>query len=139
MPAVISRGWGGLAPEEGEDILLIDEVPHSWLFPRVSLLVHHGGAGTTAAGLLAGRPAVTVPFIADQFFWGERVWRLGAGTRPIPARSLTEDRLHQALCRARNDPSLHAGARDLARELNREDGVAAAVAAIERVALSGRV
>ena len=64
----------------------IDDVPHDWLFPRVAAVVHHGGAGTTAAGLRAGIPTVVVPILADQFFWGARVRALGAGPAAGSAR-----------------------------------------------------
>ena len=45
-------------------------IPHSWLFPRMAAVVHHGGVGTTAAGLAAGVPSIITPFFADQPFWG---------------------------------------------------------------------
>lgn len=51
----------------------LKSVPHDWLFPRIAGVVHHGGAGTTAAGLRAGVPTIIKPFFGDQNFWAERV------------------------------------------------------------------
>jgi sterol 3beta-glucosyltransferase len=67
--AIVLTGWGGLHSSElPREIFSIDWVPFDWLFPRVAAVVHHGGAGTTAAGLRAGRPTIIVPFFLDQFF-----------------------------------------------------------------------
>ena len=103
-------------------------MPHSLLFPRMAAAVHHGGAGTTAAALRAGVPAVVIPLFADQFFWGRRVAPLGAGAPPIARERLTDARLAAALAVAvgRRD-----GARRIAEELAVEDGVAVAVALLE--------
>jgi UDP:flavonoid glycosyltransferase YjiC (YdhE family) len=104
--AVVSQGWSSRLSEgtgnEGENmlkkypgtILSVQSVPHDWLFPKIRAVVHHGGAGTTAAGLRAGRPTIIKPFFADQFFWGERVEEMGLG-RCI--KSLTVEQLSAAL------------------------------------------
>lgn len=130
---VLLTGWGGLRPEEvPEDIFVVDSVPHDWLFPRVAAVVHHGGAGTTAAGLRAGRPTVVVPFLADQFFWGERVEALGVGPRQLPHRRLTADRLARAIEAAVGDEAMRRRAEALGERLRREDGVGEAVAVLAR-------
>jgi len=72
---------------------MLDSIPFSWLFPRVAAEVHHGGAGTTAAGLRASVPTVVIPFSTEQAFWGRRVHDLGVGPAPIPRSKLTVDRL----------------------------------------------
>ncbi len=78
--AVLSRGWAGLVPDEGaSDCFVIDEANHQALFPRVAAIVHHGGAGTTAAASRAGVPQVVVAQIADQPYWAGRVAALGIG------------------------------------------------------------
>ena len=75
--AILLGGWSDLGSTELPDsIFRVDSVPHDWLFPRVAAVVHHGGAGTTAAGLRAGLPTVIVPFTVDQPFWGWRVHEL---------------------------------------------------------------
>jgi UDP:flavonoid glycosyltransferase YjiC (YdhE family) len=126
--AIIATGWGGLRPgTAGPDVHVVDALPHDWLFPRVAAIVHHGGAGTTAAGLRAGRPTVVCPFIPDQFFWGRRVAELGAGPRPIAQRTLTAERLASALDTACSDPMISARAADLGTLISAETGVDAAV------------
>jgi sterol 3beta-glucosyltransferase len=81
---ILASGWGGMAASRLPDtIFQIEQIPHDWLLPRVPSEVHHGGAGTTAAGLLAGKPTIVCPFFGDQPFWGARVAALGVGPEPI--------------------------------------------------------
>ena len=88
--ALLVTGWGGLETEKPpENVFKVENAPYTWLFPRMAAVVHHGGAGTTGAGLQAGKPTVICPFVADQPFWGRRVAVLGAGPPPIPQRKLT--------------------------------------------------
>lgn len=131
---ILASGWGGLATEDLPDTVLpISEAPHDWIFPRVAAVVHHGGAGTTAAGLRAGRPTVVCPFIVDQFFWGARVSAIGAGPAPVPQKKLTADRLAAAIRAATTDPSIRASAERVGRQISAEDGVRTAIATIEDV------
>ncbi len=91
---LLSRGWSGLGNESlPEEVLLLDDCPHDWLFPRCLAVCHHGGAGTIAAGLRAGRPTIVVPFFGDQTFWGERIHAAGAGPAPLPAATLDPEAL----------------------------------------------
>ncbi len=109
----------------------MEQAPHGWLFPRVAAVVHHGGAGTTAAGLRAGRPTVVVPFFADQPFWGDRVHALGVGPRPIPRKELTAERLAAAIRQAAGAEGLRARAAALGARIRAEDGVGQAVRVVE--------
>ncbi|WP_067450192.1 glycosyltransferase [Actinomadura macra] len=109
-----------------ERVLAVRDVPHSWLFPRTAAVVHHGGAGTTAAGLRAGVPSVVCPFFGDQPFWGERVAALGAGPRPLPFRTLTVARLAARIRHAVQDGEMAERAKSAARRIQDEDGVARA-------------
>jgi UDP:flavonoid glycosyltransferase YjiC (YdhE family) len=130
---VIHRGWAGLAPADlPDDVLGIDSVPHDWLFPRVAAVVHHGGAGTTAAGLRAGVPTVVAPFFADQPFWAQQVERLGAGPAPVPQAKLTAERLTTAIQRALTDPRIRKRATGVGEQIRAEDGVARAAEIIGR-------
>jgi UDP:flavonoid glycosyltransferase YjiC (YdhE family) len=98
--ALVSKGWGGMGADElgkPDDVFMLGNCPHDWLFKQVSCVVHHGGAGTTAAGITAGRPTVVVPFFGDQPFWGSMVARAGAGPPPIPNKELTADKLSEAI------------------------------------------
>lgn len=108
----------------------IGDVPHQWLFPRVSVAVHHAGAGTTAAALRAGIPSVAVPIFTDQPFWARRVYALGAGPKPVPYKNLTADRLAAAIGRAQATASYAENARGVSRKLLAEDSVAPVAAAI---------
>ena len=126
--AVLLAGWGGLKSlPDAADVLCADALPHDWLFPRVTAVVHHGGAGTTGAALRAGVPAIVVPFTMDQPFWASRVAALGVGPAPIPRARLTEDRLADALRRAVADEAMRARAAALGVQIRAEDGVAQAV------------
>lgn len=129
---VLLRGWGGLdAQELPASVLVIDEVPHAWLFPRLAAVVHHGGAGTTAAGLRAGVPSVLIPFFADQPFWAERVASMGVGPAPLPRRHLTAERLARAI-EAAMAPEIRARAAAVCRSIAVEDGAGVAAAHVER-------
>ena len=129
---IVASGWGGLQTDTPpETIFPIDAAPHEWLFPRVAAVVHHGGSGTTAAGLRAGKPTVICPFIADQPFWGQVVYEQGVGPQPIPQKRLTVEGLAAAITTAVSDTALQARAAVLGSQLSAEDGVACAVSLIE--------
>lgn len=131
--AIILTGWGGWkADPVPENILYLDSAPHSWLLPHCKTFIHHGGAGTTAAGLRAGIPNIVVPHAADQPFWGRRVQALGAGPAPIAVKKLTATRLLAALAQAESD-SVISAAQALGRQIRAEDGVQAAIRLIEQV------
>lgn len=102
--------------------ILIGEAPHDWLFPKMAALIHHAGAGTTAAGLRAGIPAIAVPMIGDQPFWAARIAALGTGPRTIPLRRLTVPALAAAIREATALPSYRDRARELATRIASEDG-----------------
>ena len=129
--AILATGWGGLSPSRvPPQVYVLKSAPHDWLFPRCAAVVHHGGAGTTGAGLRAGKPTLICPFIGDQPFWGRRVWELGVGLRPIPFRQLTRDRLAHALQTLTTDSDLQHRAAALGKQLGTEDGIATAIATI---------
>lgn len=133
---VLSTGWGGLdsvsLPSRSDDLFILESIPHEWLFPRMAAVVHHGGAGTTAAGLRAGVPSVIVPHAGDQPFWARRVTELGVGPRPIPRRQLTAERLAASITSAVTDKGLQARAAALGELIYAEDGVGRAIGVIER-------
>lgn len=130
---IVQRGWAGL-DARGDDILTVDEVPHSLLFPRTAAVVHHAGAGTTGAVLRAGVPSVPVPVQFDAAFWASRLTALGTAPGVVPLRRLTSETLAGALRRATEDGSHQERARVLADRLAVEDGVAPVLAALARVA-----
>ncbi|MDD3336850.1 MAG: glycosyltransferase, partial [Eubacteriales bacterium] len=95
--AILSTGWGNVDVPETPNVFVAGFVPHDWLFSKVSAVIHHGGAGTLAAGIVAGLPTLVIPFGGDQPFWGERVRALGIGPKPIPREKLTVRKLTNAI------------------------------------------
>ncbi len=130
---VLVRGWGDMgAGDLPEEVFTVDEVPYDWLFGRVTAVVHHAGAGTTADSLRAGLPAVTVPFFHNQPFWADRVHQLGAGPAPIPRKNLSSGRLAAAIREAVDDTGMRKRARRLGENIRAEDGVGRAVESFGR-------
>ena len=130
--AVVSAGWGGLrAADLPPEIFAAEAVPHDWLFPQMAAIIHHGGAGTTAAALRAGVPSVLVPFMVDQFFWARRLRECGVAPSGIPHGRLTGAALGAGLGRALGDQALRARAAALGARIRGEDGLARAVDCIE--------
>ncbi|MGW0433599.1 glycosyltransferase [Micromonospora sp. NPDC003197] len=132
--AVVGTSWGGLAaePVPGQ-LFVLDEVPYELLFPQVAAVVHHGGAGTTAEAIRAGRPQIVCPFVADQPFWGRRMQALGVAPAPIAQRRLTTENLTAAVEAVVGNPKMAARAADLAGRVREERGVATAVRLLEEI------
>jgi sterol 3beta-glucosyltransferase len=126
---VVAGGSGLPTGRLTDDIVGVDAVPHNWLFSRVVAAVHHGGAGVTGAALRADLPSVVVPVFGDQPFWGKRVFDLGAGSRPLPAKRLTCEALAEAICRVTSDAGIRRRAASIGRQIRAEDGVARAIEA----------
>lgn len=125
---LLSAGWTGLGSADlPESVHLVGDVPHRWLLPRTSAVVHHGGAGTTAAAAHAGVPQVVVPHIGDQPYWARRMHQLGVAAAPIARHDLDAERLTGALTEVTGDRLVRERAASLGERLAREDGVAQAV------------
>jgi sterol 3beta-glucosyltransferase len=130
---VLYAGWGGLKKEQlPENVYMTGSLPHTWLFPRMGAVVHHGGVGTTAAGLAAGGPSIILPFFGDQPFWGRRVYESGVGLKPVSRRKLTVDNLTEVIGRAVSDETMRKRAASLGERIRAENGVAQAVTIIEQ-------
>jgi len=131
---LLASGWGGLkAGDLPDTIFMLESAPHDWLFPRVAAVIHHGGSGTTGAGLRAGKPTIICPFIADQPFWGHRVHELGVGPAPIRQKKLTVENLAAAIETAVTNKTMQARATELGEKIRGENGVATAVSFIEKL------
>ncbi|XP_014559220.1 glycosyltransferase family 1 protein [Bipolaris victoriae FI3] len=125
--AIISKGWGGIGADKApENVYMIGNCPHDWLFQHVSCVVHHGGAGTTAAGIALGKPTVIVPFFGDQPFWGKMVAKAGAGPKPIPYRQLTPEGLAESIKFALR-PEVDIAVKKMAACIAEEDGASETV------------
>jgi sterol 3beta-glucosyltransferase len=130
--AVVQSGWAELGAG-GDDILVVGDLPHDWLFPRTAAVVHHAGAGTTGAGLRAGVPAVPVPVLVDQPFWADRLHRLGVAPHPLPLPLLTADTLSDALRSCLDRPSHRHRATELAGRIRAEDGAAVVLSLVSQL------
>ena len=137
---ILLGGWSALGSGDLPDFIFgVDAIPHDWLFPKMAAVIHHGGAGTTAAGLRAGVPSVIVPTFGDQFFWGWRVHELGAGPRPIPRNKLTLGDLTKAIEQAIHNADIKAKASLIGQQIRAENGVEAAVHMIDNYARTGHL
>jgi vancomycin aglycone glucosyltransferase len=138
--AIIAGGWASLDRHirEADDVLTVDNVPHSLIFPRVAAAVHHGGAGTTTAAARAGVPQVLLPHILDQYYWAHRVEALGLGPRALPVERVTADKLCDRISRAVNDPLIREWVNRLAPAVAARNGVTAAVEHLEALRPSDR-
>jgi vancomycin aglycone glucosyltransferase len=137
--AIVSGGWAGLDRhlEPADDVLVAGPLPHAQVFPRVSAVVHHGGAGTTTAAARAGTPQVILPHILDQFYWAHRIAQLGLGPRGIPVNLVTADVLAERVEAAVEDPRFRARARSLAPAVRARNGAPAAAEHLERLKVGG--
>jgi UDP:flavonoid glycosyltransferase YjiC (YdhE family) len=130
--AIIQRGWSGLTTSlAGEDVHFIDYVPYGRLFPDAACVVHHGGAGTTAATLRAGVPSVFVPHLHDQPIWAQLLYSIGCTAGIVPYDKLTVDRLSAAIARTVTSPRCHRAAQAVSQKIEAEHGNATAVEHIE--------
>ena len=138
--AVIAGGWAALQAhiQEADDVITLDNVPHSLIFPRVAAAVHHGGAGTTTAAARAGVPQILLPHILDQYYWAHRVEVLGLGPPALPIERVTVERLRDRMSRCVNDPFIQERVDRLAPLVTARNGVTAAVEKIEALQLSDR-
>ena len=118
---IIVSGWGGVKKSSSKSLLYLEAVSHDWLLPRCKIVIHHGGAGTTAARLGAGIPNIVVPFMADQPFWGERVHSIDAGPKPILVKNLSLETLTCSIAEA-EDESIRKPAQAVGQKIRNEDG-----------------
>lgn len=134
---VLAAGWSAWGEHDlPANTLMIKGAPHDWLFPRMAAVVHHGGCGTTGAGLRAGKPTFIIPHIADQPYWGRRVHELGLGPAPVARQKMTADTLAYGIDALMRDRAMHERAAAIGARIRQEDGIGTAVALIE--AMSSR-
>jgi UDP:flavonoid glycosyltransferase YjiC (YdhE family) len=133
--AVLAAGWSGLGAGQrlSDNVFLLKSIPHSWLFARMSAIVHHGGSGTTGAALASGMPNVVIPHFGDQFFWGRRIAELGAGPEPIARDDLAAEKLSRAISTALHDRDMREKAGMIGSQIRAEDGIDTAVRAIREL------
>jgi len=126
--AVLVSQWGDLIEgQRPNNVFAIKDVPHDWLFPKMKAVIHHGGAGTTAAGLRAGIPSIIAPFGVDQIYWARTVVELGVGPKTPRIKKLNVETLASSINQTLSDPGMVARAAELAEKIRAEDGVAEAI------------
>lgn len=136
---ILHSGWGGVGSLSlPESVFKIDDVPYGWLFPRMSMIFHHGGSGTTAYALRSGIPSCVIPFVFDQFYWGKRISQLGVGPPPIPFTKLTVSNLQRAIEAGTQSPEIQQRAAALGQRIAAEDGVSTAIHLISEYALKAK-
>lgn len=137
--AIVQKGWGGLDIASSDQFLAVGYVPHSFLFSKASCVIHHGGAGTTAAACRAGLPSVVVPHVFDQFYWARCLTGRGVAPRMLHKWFLTPQRLARRISEVLSNPSYALHSRELGERVRNEDGLGVAVAAIEGLATKIKV
>ena len=125
--ALFYPGWNSLdSLNLPPNFCVIGDTPHDWLFPRTSLVVHHGGSGTTHSAARAGVPSVVLPFAADQFFWAEQLRRVGIAPAAASGPKVTAHILSRAIDVAQT-AEMRERASAVGATMRTEDGLAKAV------------
>lgn len=129
--ALFYPGWSGVSTAElPKNFFVIGDTPHDWLFPKTSLVIHHGGSGTSHSACRAGVPSVVVPFVGDQFFWADRLRHAGVAACVANGKSLNAAALSQSIAIAESE-AVRLRVRTLGKRMRGENGLANAVSAIE--------
>ena len=129
---ILHAGRGDLGKQSLPDhVYKIDYAPYNWLFPRMGMVIHHGGSGATAFSLRAGVPSCAIPFVFDQYFWGNRIADMEAGPKPLRFRDLTADRLAQVIQLGTSSTRIRKSAAAIGAKIRKEDGIKNAITVIE--------
>ena len=119
---VVQSSWSKIDVSDEPRCMRVGPCPHDWLLPMCCAVVHHGGAGTTAAGLRFCLPTLVCPFFGDQFMWGEMVRRAGVGPEPCPVEKLTDEILAKKLTEMLG-PEMKSKAKRMSEQMAQEDGI----------------
>jgi len=131
---ILHTGWGGIGNQTLPDyVFKIDYTPYAWLFPRMGMVIHHGGSGTTSFALRAGIPSCVVAFVFDQFYWGECIAELGVGPQPIRHTDLTVERLRDAINIGMSNSKMRQQAAAVGQKIHAENGIETASNIIEQI------
>jgi sterol 3beta-glucosyltransferase len=136
---ILATGWGGAINNGNlsDDVFVVNDVPHEWLFPQVEAVVHHGGLGTVSNAIRAGVPSIVVPFLADQFFWGQQVFSRGVGSRPIPRNNLSIELLANAIINVTTHQTMNRNLAALSKRMRAENGSSNAAHILNQLLIKG--
>jgi len=135
--ALFYPGWSGVDTSAlPANFFVVGDTPHSWLFPRTSLVVHHGGSGTAHSATRAGVSSVVVPFVADRHFWADRLKQIGVAAEAVNGKDLSARDLASSIERAGSDV-VRSRVCAVGERMRAENGLANATAAIEEM-MAGR-
>jgi sterol 3beta-glucosyltransferase len=131
--AVLHLGWGRIGTQDLPDsIYLIDYAPYEWLFPKMGMVIHHGGSGTTGFGLRSGVPSCAIPLGFDQIYWGRRIAAVGAGPKPIRIQTLSSSKLAGLIQTGVHDDRMRKTAAVVGHKIQSENGIQRAVQLINQ-------
>ena len=139
---IIIKGWGNWNISESQKIKVISSAPFDMLFPKMKAIIHHGGLGTTAECLRAGKPMFICPPVypfGDQYFWGDLAYRNGVGVKPVPLSRLTQKKFIKGIKELISDERIYRNSKLIARKISEENGVEKAVEIIEQIINSQRM
>ena len=118
-------------PEIYPNIYFTKRLPHDLVFPRCSLVVHHGGAGTSQTTLKAGMPSIVVAHGFDQPFWGQKLEKIGVGGKTLRRTTVKAKRLSREILKILETPKITEQAQKHSKNLPKENGVKTAIELIE--------
>ena len=124
--------WQECGIKSTQKVHFVNACPHSAVFPRCNIIIHHGGAGTTQAVTLAGKPSIVVAYIAEQEFWGRELERVGIAPAPLSRKKLSAEQLAKTIKDVFNSREIKEQARNIGVKMNKEDGVGMAVKLINK-------
>jgi sterol 3beta-glucosyltransferase len=131
--AIIQSEWDKLSLNNDDpNIYKVNKIPHDQIFPHCSMIVHHGGAGTTQSALIAGKPSLVVAHAFDQPFWGKQLQRLGVAGKPLHRRSVTADKIARGIKKILSSPKILENSKSMGQTMKKENGVSRAIEAIEK-------
>jgi len=132
--AIIQSDWNALSlPDKSADVYRVNAIPHEHIFPHCSMVVHHGGSGTTHSSLKAGKPSVVVAHAFDQPYWGRKLTQLGVAGKVLQRKKTTPDILAKAIRVVIDSPQMISNAQKARAVMERENGVYNAVSLINRI------
>lgn len=120
-------GWRESGFRSSVTVHYVDSAPHGEIFPHCSAIVHHGGAGTSQAALLAGKASIVVTHTSEQEFWGRELARIRVSPKPLSRKTLRADQLAGKIVLITKSQIFKEAAMRVGIEMAKEDGVATAV------------